>query len=85
MRGKDSSDLLVNLFAAYLSVQDRDFHHYMRMQHNLYTNGDKDFEVVQPLEVATNKFKMIVEVGSWKSPTASELQFVALTTEIAAS
>ena len=33
--------------------------------------------------VAANKYKMIVEEGSWKSPTASEEQFVALTAEIA--
>ena len=83
-RGEDSSDLLVNLFAAYRSVQDRDFHHYMRMQHNLYIDGAKDFEVDQLMEVAANKYKMIVEEGSWKSPTASEEQFVALTAEIAA-
>ena len=55
----------------------------MRMQHNLYIDGAKDFEVDQLMEVAANKYKMIVEEGSWKSPTASEEQFVALTAEIA--
>ena len=83
-RGQDSTDLLVNLFKSYKMVPNQDFRDYIRMQNSFYTDGNKDFEVEELMEVASNKYKELIEDGTWKINSTSESQFVALTAEIAA-
>jgi hypothetical protein len=83
-RGQDSDDLLVNLFKSYKVVPNQDFRDYIKMQNNFYIDGDKDFEVEELMEVAANKYKELVEDGTWSTSATAEAQFVALTAEIAA-
>ena len=83
-RGHDSDDLLVNLFKSYKTVQNQDFRDYIKMQNSFYIDGDKDFEVEELMEVAANKYKELIEDGTWKTTTTAESQFVALTAEITA-
>ena len=83
-RGEECPDLLINLFAAYRTIQETDFKDYMRLQHTLYIDGKVDFEVEELMEVASNQYKMLIESGTWKTTTATEDRFVALTADIAA-
>ncbi len=55
-----SSDLLTNLFTAYEAVEDKFFHDYMVGQQDQYHDGRVDFDADSLIDLALNKFKMLV-------------------------
>jgi hypothetical protein len=60
-RSETSSDLLTKLFTAYEAVEDKVFHDYMVGQQDQYHDGRVDFCVDSLMDLALNKFKMLVE------------------------
>ena len=85
-RGETSSDLLTNLFTAYEAVEDKVFHDYMIGQQDQYHDGQVDFDVDSLMDLALNKYKMLVESKKWNLPSAKdakwEAQIVALTAKL---
>jgi len=82
----EGTDLLANLFTAYKAVEDKVFHDYMVGQQDQYHNGRVDFDEDSLMDLALNKFKMLVESKRWNLPSAKdvklEAQIVALTAKL---
>jgi hypothetical protein len=80
-RGESLSDLLINLFAAYLSVPDRKFVEYVEKQKNKFDEGE-DISPKLFMQVALTKFKDRTRSGKWQAPSPKEAQINALTAQI---
>jgi hypothetical protein len=80
-RGESSSDLLINLFAAYLSVPDRKFVEYVEKQKDKFDEGE-DISPKLLMQVALTKFKDRTRSGKWQAPSPEEAQIIALTAQI---
>ena len=80
--GEKAPGLITNLFVAYEGVQDSAFQTYMTAQQNAYEDGSKDFTEDQLMEVALNKYKVLMELDKWNTPSAQDSKMVALTTKI---
>jgi hypothetical protein len=80
-RGESSSDLLVNLFAAYLAVPDRKFVEYVEKQKDKYDKGE-DISPKLLMQIALTKFKDRTRAGKWQAPSADEAQIIALKAEL---
>ena len=81
-QGEQSNNLLVNLFQAYMSVSDKEFHPWICAKRDQYNEG-QDYTVSQIMELAKNKFLGLQEDGLWKLQTPEEKKIIALTAEIA--
>ena len=80
--GENASGLITNLFVAYKGVQDSAFQTYMTAQQNAYEDGSKDFTEDQLMEVALNKYKVLMESDKWNTPSVQDSKIVALTAKI---
>lgn len=80
-RGKTSSDLLVNLFATYLSVPDKPFVDYITAQKDKYDEGI-DMDYVKLMYLALTKFKDRIRSKLWQAPSVEQEQIIALTAQI---
>ena len=80
--GENASGLITNLFVAYEGVQDSAFQTYMTAQQNAYEDGSKEFTEDQLMEVALNKYKVLMESDKWNTPSEQDSKIVALTAEI---
>ena len=54
----------------------------MTAQQNAYEDGSKEFTEDQLIEVALNKYKVLMESDKWNTPSEQDSKFVALTAEI---
>jgi hypothetical protein len=80
-RGAQSSDLLINLFEAYLAVPDRKFVDHIEKQKDKFEDGDEVTEKTL-MQVALIKFKDRKRSDKWQAPSAEESEIVALKAEI---
>jgi hypothetical protein len=80
-RGEVSSDLLINLFAAFMSVPDKKFVEYIEKQKDRFDEGE-DIDSKKLMQVALIKFKDRKRSDKWQAPSAEEEQIIALTTQI---
>lgn len=76
-RGETTTDLLANLFKAYLSTGDRVFTSYIEKKQEEYDEG-ATISHTQLMEKAANKYKTMVENGTWMAPSLEEKKIVAL-------
>ena len=81
-RGESASGLITNLFVAYECVEDSIFQAYMTTQQDAYVDGREDFTEDRLMEVALNKYKILIEADKWNVPSAQDTKIVALTAEI---
>ena len=81
-----TSDLLTNLFTAYDEVKDKVFHDYMAGQQDQYNDGHIDFDVDSLMDLALNKYKMLIKSSKWNLPAARDpkvyAQIIALTAKL---
>ena len=82
-RGEVSSDLLINIFAAYMSVPDRKFVEYIEKQKDRFDEGE-DIDSKKMMQVALIKFKDRKRADKWQAPSAQEEQIIALTAQVSA-
>jgi hypothetical protein len=80
-RGETTQDLLANLFKAYKAASDRTFVEYIRKKEDQYDEGD-DVEADFLMQQAANKYKTMVQQGTWAAPSAEEEKIIALETKI---
>jgi hypothetical protein len=76
-RGETSNDLLANLFKGYLSSKDVTFRRYIDKKQEDYDDGTP-FTVDGLMNMASNKFKTLVESGKWMAPTDEQAKIIAL-------
>ena len=80
-RGETSTDLLANLFKGYLTSQDSTFRRYIEKKQEDYDDGTV-FTVDGLMTLASNKFKTLVQNGTWLSPTDEQSKILALETKL---
>ena len=81
VRGEEVPELVINLFKAYLVVNDDEFVRYMRIKKDASDDGNRP-SVDELLAVAENKYTAMVEDGSWKTKNAKDEKIFALESEI---
>jgi hypothetical protein len=69
-RGETTQDLLANLFKGYLTSGDRVFRSYIEKKQEDYDDGVV-FTVDSLMNLASNKFKTLVQAGKWMAPSSS--------------
>ena len=80
-RGESSSDILINVFTAYLAVPDKKFVEYVEKQKDRFDEGE-DITYKKLMQVALIKFKDRKRSDKWQAPSAEEEQILALTAQI---
>ena len=80
-RGETSSDLLINLFAAFLAVPDKKFVEYIEKQKDKYDEGE-DITTKKLMQVALIKYKDRKRSEMWQTPSPEEEQIMALTAQV---
>ena len=80
--GEPVAGLITNLFLAYDCVPDPVFKAYMTTQQDAYVDSREDFSEDRLMEVALNKFRILVESDRWNTPSEQESKIIALTAEI---
>jgi hypothetical protein len=77
-RGETTDDLIINLFKAYLSVEDQNFVEYMKKKKDDYDEGTTVLEPETLMTHALNKYHILVQEKKWKSMSPQDEQLVAL-------
>ena len=80
-RGETTQDLLANLFKAYKAVKDCNFVAYIKKKEDQYEEGE-DIEVDMLMLQASNKYKTMVQVGTWNAPSPEEEKILALQAQV---
>ena len=80
-RGETSSDLLINLFAAFMAVPDKKFVDYIEEQKDKFDEGE-DITTKYLMQVALTKYKDRKRSDTWQAPSAETEQILALTAQI---
>jgi hypothetical protein len=80
-RGESSSDLLINLFAAFMAVPDKKFVEYIEKQKDKFDEGE-DVTTKFLMQVALTKYKDRKRSDTWQAPSAEAEQIMALTAQI---
>ena len=80
-RGETTQDLLVNLFKGYMACSDKEFVQYVKRKQDAFEEGT-DIEPDQLMKNAADKYKTLLQRGSWNAPDANEEKILALQTEI---
>lgn len=83
-RGEESNDLLVNLFKAYLSAKDQNFSRYVANKRDSYEEGTLALTAEALMLLVENKYKTMVQSGTWNAPSAETEQIIALSAQVAA-
>jgi hypothetical protein len=69
--GETTHDLLANLFKGYKAASDRTFVEYIKKKEDEYDEGDNISPDLLMVRTA-NKYKTMVEQGTWNATTAEE-------------
>lgn len=83
-RGAPAPELLTNLFKAYAIVKDTTFQQYMASREDKWEDGESDITPEKLMLLAENKYKTLVEKGTWKAKSKEAQEIVALRAEIKA-
>ena len=81
-RGESPAGLISNIFTAYEIVKDPVFKAYMTTQQDAYVDGKVDITEDELMELALNKYKILLESEKWNAPSDQDSQIIALTAEI---
>ena len=80
-RGETTQDLLVNLFKGYMACSDKEFVQYVKRKQDAFEEG-ASIEPDQLMKNAADKYKTLLQRGTWNAPDANEEKILALQTEI---
>ena len=80
-RGERTEDLMVNLFKGYRACNDSEFREYIKRKEDAYDEGS-DLTVDQLMNLALNKYQLMMDDKTWLQPTAEQREIVALTAKI---
>ena len=80
-RGETTHDLLSNVFKAYKSTTDKTFVEYIRKKEDQYDEGE-EIDIDLLMLQAGNKYKTMIQQGTWAAPSAEEEKIIALESKI---
>ena len=80
-RGQSSTELIHNLFKAYVTVQDQVFVRYIESKENEYDDGN-NITPEQLMQVALAKYETRKEAGVWEAPSSEKEEILALKAEL---
>jgi hypothetical protein len=81
-RGHQSTELLTNLFSAYETVEDSEFHSFItHMRHDMI-NGKLDITEDSLMIAAENRYNSLKETTTWKKGSDKDSQIIALTARL---
>ena len=81
-RGEETKDLLVNLFKGYMDTPDDHFTRYIQSKKDAYDDQTITMDTDKLVLLALNKYKILVEQGSWTAKTNNEEKIISLQTKI---
>lgn len=81
-RGETSTDLLVNLFNAYKAAGDEEFVKYITDKESRYDEGSIEMTIPTLMELASNKYKILVLKKKWKAKTKDQESIIALQSQL---
>ena len=79
-RGAQTSDLLPNLFKGYKACKDENIVKYVKEKEDKYDEGE-DISSDNLMVLVGNKHKVMVENGTYNTPSKDQVQLLALQTE----
>ena len=79
--GKETSDLMANLFKGYSKASDKTFVNYIAKKEDDYDEG-RDIGHAVLMHLALQKYKVLKEAGKWNAPTDAEVQIIALQAQV---
>jgi len=82
-RGEKTTDLLVYLWKAYKNVSDANFADYMKRSHETYEMSSEELSPKALMDMASNKYKLMKENGTWNEPSETQKKIIALEAEVA--
>jgi hypothetical protein len=80
-RGEITTDLLVNLLKGYMVCSEKEFAEYIKRKQDIYEEGG----VITHdglMKKAADKYKNLLQKGSWNAPDGNEQKILALQSEI---
>jgi hypothetical protein len=80
-RGKKTQDLLVNLFKGYMICNDKEFVGYIKRKQDQYEEGEQ-IDPGSLMKKPADKYKTLLQKGTWHAPDANEQKILALQSEI---
>ena len=80
-RGETAQDLLVNLFKGYMACSDQEFVQYVKRKQDAFEEGAA-IEPDQLMKNTADKYKTLLQRGTWNAPDANEEKILTLQTEI---
>jgi hypothetical protein len=82
-RGQVTQDLFAFILKAYKKVPDKDFNDYIRMKQNEYEEGlEEDLDPDILMTQAGNKYKSLLQAGTWNAPSPELQKIMALEAKI---
>jgi hypothetical protein len=75
-------DVLPHLFEAYNSCDDALFTKYISDREDSYEDRTIDLTHVALMQLALEKYKILLDKGKWMKPSESELEFIAMKAEL---
>ena len=79
--GESSTDVVANLFKAYLSAPDEEFTRYISNKQSLADEGE-EMNSAHLMVLAGNKYKGRIEAGTWNAPNKDQVKLLALAAEL---
>ena len=79
---KAPHDLLHSLFKGYMNAKDKAFTSYIQLKRNTYDEGDNSITVQSLMQLASAKYKALVQSNDWQAPTAAESELIALKAQV---
>ena len=77
-RGEHTSDMLMNLFKAYVISSDKAFVRYIEKKLKAWEDGMLVISLDQLMLLARQKFELLREKGVWNAPSEEEEKLIAL-------
>jgi hypothetical protein len=80
--GETTTDMMVNLFTAYLSVKDQAFHTYIAHKKEQYDEGTSQLTPVSLMSLARTKYNLLTTQEVWMKKSIEEENLVALNAQL---
>ena len=80
-RGRETQDLLTNLFKAYVSVKDARFVDYINEKLSQYEKGEP-MEADHLMTLTANKYKNMMIQNQWEAPSPHDTTIQALESKV---
>lgn len=80
--GQESTDLLENIFSAYLSVSNPKFCHAIQAIRNAYDDGQEDTTPSSLMKKGESHFRILTTRGEWEDKSPQEEHIIALEAQV---